>query len=67
MSYGPDTTEIFRRSTSYIDRILNGESPGNLPVQSPDRFELFVNLRTAKALGLSVRESFLLLADAVIE
>ena len=67
MSYGPDTTEIFRRSASYIDRILNGESPGNLPAQSPDKFELVVNLRTAKALGLSVRESFLLLADAVIE
>ena len=67
MSYGPDTTEIFRRSTSYIDRILKGESPGNLSAQSPDRFELFVNLRAAKALGLSVRESFLLLADEVIE
>ncbi|MFZ3250947.1 MAG: ABC transporter substrate-binding protein, partial [Pseudolabrys sp.] len=67
MSYGPDTTEIFRRSASYIDRILKGESPGNLPAQSPDKFELVVNLRTAKALGLSVRESFLLLADEVIE
>jgi putative ABC transport system substrate-binding protein len=67
MSYGPDTPEIFRRSASYIDRILKGESPGNLPAQSPDKFELVVNLRTAKALGLSVRESFLLLADEVIE
>ena len=67
MSYGPDTSEIFRRSASYIDRILKGESPGNLPAQSPDRFELVVNLRTAKVLGLSVRESFLLLADEVIE
>ncbi len=67
MSYGPDTPEIFRRSASYIDRILKGELPGNLPVQSPDKFELVVNLRTAKALGLSVRESFLLLADEVIE
>ena len=67
MSYGPDTPEIFRRSASYIDRILKGESPGNLPAQSPDKFELVVNLRTAKALGLTVRESFLLLADEVIE
>src|SRR5215831_9683760 len=67
MSYGPDTAEIFRRSSSYVDRILKGESPGNLPAQSPDKFELVVNLKTAKALGLSVRESFLLLADEVIE
>ena len=67
MSYGPDTADIFRRSTSYVDRILKGESPGNLPAQSPAKFELAVNLKTAKALGLSVRESFLLLADEVIE
>lgn len=67
MSYGPDTVDIFRRSSSYVDRILKGERVGNLPVQSPDKFELAVNLKTAKALGLSVRESFLLLADEVIE
>lgn len=67
MSYGPDTADIFRRSSSYVDRILKGESPGNLPVQSPTQFELAINLKTAKALGLSVRESFLLLADEVIE
>ena len=67
MSYGPDAADIFRRSTSYVDRILKGESPGNLPAQSPAKFELVVNLKTAKALGLSVRESFLLLADEVIE
>ena len=67
MSYGPDTADIFRRSSTYIDRILKGERAGNLPVQSPDKFELVVNLRTAKSLGLSVRESFLLLADEVIE
>ena len=67
MCYGPDTTDIFRRSSAYVDRILKGESPGNLPVQSPVKFELIVNLKTAKALGLSVRESFLLLADEVIE
>ena len=67
MSYGPDTVDIFRRSSSYVDRILKGERAGNLPVQSPDKFELAVNLKTAKTLGLSVRESFLLLADEVIE
>ena len=67
MSYGPDTVDIFRRSSSYVDRILKGERAGVLPVQSPDKFELAVNLKTARALGLSVRESFLLLADEVIE
>ena len=67
MSYGPDTADIFRRSASYVDRVLKGESPGNLPAQSPVKFELVVNLKTAKALGLSLRESFLLLADEVIE
>ena len=67
MSYGPDTGDIFRRSTSYVDRILKGELPGNLPAQSPDKFELVINLKTAKALGLSIRESFVQLADEVIE
>jgi putative tryptophan/tyrosine transport system substrate-binding protein len=67
MSYGPDTTDIFRRAASYIDRILKGEPPGNLPVQAPVKYELVVNLKTAKALGLSPRESFLQLADEVIE
>jgi putative tryptophan/tyrosine transport system substrate-binding protein len=67
MSYGPDTADIFRRSASYVDRILKGEPPGNLPVQSPVKFELVVNLKTAKALGLSPPQSFLLLADEVIE
>jgi len=67
MSYGPESADLFRRASLYVDRILKGESPGNLPVQSPVKFELVVNLKTAKALGLSVRESFLLLADEVIE
>ena len=67
MSYGPDTADIFRRSSEYVDRILKGEAPGNLPVQAPTKYELAVNLRTAKALGLTIRESFLLLADEVIE
>jgi putative ABC transport system substrate-binding protein len=57
--YGPDTADIFRRSSAYVDRVLRGESLGNLPAQSPDKFELVVNLKTARALGLSVRESFL--------
>jgi putative tryptophan/tyrosine transport system substrate-binding protein len=67
MSYGPDTADIFRRSAAYVDRILKGEPPGNLPAQSPVKFELVVNLQTAKALGLSLPESFLLHADEVIE
>ena len=67
MSYGPNTADIFRRSSSYVDRILKGELPGNLPAQSPDKFELVVNLKTARALGLSLRESFVQLADEVIE
>ena len=67
VSYGPDAADIFRRSSSYVDRILKGELPGNLPAQSPDKFELVVNLRRAKALGLSIREPFLQLADEVIE
>jgi len=67
MSYGPDTADISRRSSSYVNRILKGEAPADLPVQSPEKFELVVNLKTAKALGLSIRESFLLLADEVIE
>jgi putative ABC transport system substrate-binding protein len=67
MSYGPDTADIFRRSASHVDRILKGEPTGNPPVQSPVKFELVVNLKTAKALGLAPPESFLLLADEVIE
>lgn len=67
MFYGPDTADIFRRSSSYVNRILKGELPGNLPAQSPDKFELVVNLKRARALGLSVRESFLQLADEVLE
>ena len=67
MSYGPDTADIFRRSSSYVDRILRGESVGNLPAQSPDKFELAINLKAAKALGLPVRPTFLFLADEVIE
>ncbi|MFY9684312.1 MAG: ABC transporter substrate-binding protein [Pseudolabrys sp.] len=67
MSYGPDTADIFRRSSAYVDRILRGELVGNLPAQSPDKFELAINLKAAKALGLPVRQTFLFLADEVIE
>ena len=67
MSYGPDTADIFRRASSYVDRILRGEKPADLPAQSPDKFELAVNLIAAKAIGLTVPENFLLLADEVIE
>jgi putative ABC transport system substrate-binding protein len=67
LSYGVDTVEIFRRAASYVDRILRGAKPGDLPVQLPTKFEMAVNLKTAKALGLAVPPSILLSADEVIE
>jgi putative ABC transport system substrate-binding protein len=67
MSYGPDVNEIFRRAASYVDRILKGAKPAELPVQQPDKFKFSINLRTAKALGLAVPPSLLALADEVIE
>jgi putative ABC transport system substrate-binding protein len=67
LSYGPDLLEILRRSTIYVDRILRGEKPGDLPVQFPTKFVMAVNLKTAKALGLTVPQSILLRADEVIE
>jgi putative ABC transport system substrate-binding protein len=67
LSYGPDIVDISRRSASYVDRILRGEKPGDLPVQLPVKFEMVVNLKTAKALGLTVPQSILLRADEVIE
>ena len=67
VAYGPDTGDISRRASAYVDRILKGEQPGNLPVQSPIRFELILNLKTAKTLGLSPRQSLLELCDEVIE
>ena len=67
LSYGPDVIDIFRRAASYVDRILRGEKPGDLPVQLPTKYEMVVNLKTAKARGLTVPQSILLRADEVIE
>ena len=67
LSYGPDQVDIFHRAASYVDRILRGEKPAELPVQLPTKFEMAVNLKTAKALGLTVPQSILLRADEVIE
>ena len=67
MSYGINNPELFRRAGSYVDKVLRGAKPADLPVEQPTKFELVVNLTTAKALGLKIPESFLLRADEVIE
>jgi putative ABC transport system substrate-binding protein len=67
ISYGTDPIDQFRRGAGYIDRILRGEKPADLPVQAPTKYEMVLNLRTAKALGLTVSPTLLATADEVIE
>jgi putative ABC transport system substrate-binding protein len=67
MSYGPDYIDLFRRAADLVDKVLRGTNPANIPVEQPTKFSLIINLTTAKALGLTIPEAFLVRADEIIE
>jgi putative ABC transport system substrate-binding protein len=67
LSYGPNLEALFRRGAEYIDRILKGAAPAEMPVEQPTKFELLINLKTAKALGVTIPDSVLVRADEIIE